>query len=119
MIKYNSLSNGSIELREDTEWKTASMNFAHILRDTDDQIVTVSLEEMTYSDQNCLDGETYKELQSLSDVFEESLKRPAKNVRQDSENDQSCIETFKDDSDHDQNNQDLEYQDNDEEWETI
>ena len=89
------------------------MNFAHILRDADDQIVTISLEKRTYFTRTVylMDGETYKELQSLSDEFDESFKRPAENARQDSENYQSCTETSEDDSEHDQDNQNLEYQD--------
>ena len=38
LIEHDSLDNGSTEFREDTQWKTVSMNFAHILRDADDQI---------------------------------------------------------------------------------
>ena len=113
LIEHDSLDNGSIELREDTQWKAASMNFAHILRDVDDQIVTVSLKERTYLTRTVylMYGETYKELQSLSDEFEESIQRPAENARQYSENDPSCNETSEDDSDHDRNNRNLEYQD--------
>ena len=44
---HDSLDNGSIEFREDTQWKAVSVNFVIILRDTDDQIVSVSLEERT------------------------------------------------------------------------
>ena len=58
-----------------------------------------------------MDRETYKELQSLSDEFEESVKRPVGNARQYSENDLFCTEISENDSDHDQNNQNLEYQD--------
>ena len=65
------------------------MNFALILRDADDQIVTVSLQERTHLTRTVylMDGETYKELQSFSDEFEESIKRPVENARQYSEND--------------------------------
>ena len=103
LIEHDSLDNGSIEFREDTQWKAASMNFAHISRDVDDQIVTVSLGEKTYLTRTVflMDGETYKELQSLSDEFEESIKRPAENARQYSENDPFCTETSEEDSDHD------------------
>ena len=70
------------------------MNFAQVLRDVDDQIVTVSSEEKTYLNRtvHLIYGETYKELQSLSDKFEESIKRP-ENARQYSENDPFCTET--------------------------
>ena len=47
LIEHDSLDNGSIEFREDTQWKAGSLNFTIILRDTDDQIVSVSLEERT------------------------------------------------------------------------
>ena len=92
LIEHDSLDNDSIEFREDTQWKAVSMNFALILRDADDQIVTVSLEERKYLTRTVylMDGEIYKELQSLSDEFEESIKRPAENARQDSENDPFC-----------------------------
>ena len=75
--------------------------------------MTVSLEERTYLTRTVylMDGETYKELQGLSDEFEESVKRPVGNARQYSENDLFCTEMSEDDSDHDQNNQNLEYQD--------
>ena len=68
------------------------MNFALILRDADDQIVTVSLGEITYLTRTVylMDRETYKELQSLSGEFEESVNRPAENARQYSENDPFC-----------------------------
>ena len=52
------------------------INFALILRDADEQIMTVSLEERTYLTRTfyLMDGEIYKELKSLSDEFEESIK---------------------------------------------
>ena len=86
------MDNDSIEFREDTQLKAVSMNFALILKDADDQIVTVSLEERTYFTRTVylMDGETNKEVQSLSDEFEESIKRPAENARQYSENDPFC-----------------------------
>ena len=40
LIEHDSLDNGSIWFREDTQWKAVSMNFELILRDADDQIVT-------------------------------------------------------------------------------
>ena len=83
LTEHDSLDNGSIEFRKGTQWKAASINFAHILRGADDQIVTVSLEERTYLTRTVylMDGETYKELQSCSDEFEDSIKRPAENAR--------------------------------------
>ena len=113
LIEHNSFDNDFIEFGEDAQWKATLMNFAHILRDVDDQTVTVSLEERTYLTRTVylIDGETYKELQSLSGKFEQSIKRPAENASQYTENYPFCTETSEDDSDHDQNNQNLEYQD--------
>ena len=101
-----------LSLEKTRKGKAVSMNFALILRDANDQIVTVSLEERTYLTRTVylMDGETYKELQSLSHEFEESIKRPAENARQYSDNDFFCTQ-ISDNSDHDQNNHNLEYQD--------
>ena len=56
-----------------------SLDSGSILRDADDQVMTVSLEERTNLTRTVylMDGETYEELQSLSDEFEESFKGPA------------------------------------------
>ena len=51
------------------------MNFAHILRDQDKHIATVNLQErITLTETTyVMDKETFKELQNVSEDFEESL----------------------------------------------
>ena len=71
LIEHDRLHNGSIEFRE-----LNGNEFALILRDADEQIMTVSLKERIYFTRTVylMNGERYKELQSLSDEFEESIK---------------------------------------------
>ena len=51
------------------------MNFAHILRDQDENIVTVNLQErITLTETTyVMNKETFKELQNVSEDFEELL----------------------------------------------
>ena len=57
------------------------MNFAHILRDQDENIVTVNLQErITLTETTyVMDKEAFKELQKVSENFEESLTKETGN----------------------------------------
>ena len=60
---------------EDEDWVNAKMAFAHVLRDDADKIVMVHLDKCVSlrSTVYCMNIETYEELVSLSDRYEESI----------------------------------------------
>ena len=77
MVESDNLEDGAIGFREDRQWKGGTINFAHILSDQDENIVTVNLQEriMLTETTYVMDKETFKELQNVSEDFEESLTK--------------------------------------------
>ena len=82
MVESDNLEDGAIGFREERQWKGGTLNFAHILRDQDENIVTaanmqerITLTETTY----VMDKETFKELQNVSEDFEELLTKETGN----------------------------------------
>ena len=71
------MEDGSVLFVEDPLWKGATMAFAHILRDRDESIVTVSLIELNMRRGTFykMEKETFHELFSFSQDFENSLEK--------------------------------------------
>ena len=61
----------------DPNWKNASMVYAHVLRDGNDRVVTLFLEEaVTVTETKFLiSKETYNEILEMVEQFEDSIKR--------------------------------------------
>ena len=61
----------------DPNWKNASIVFAHVLRDGNDRVVTLFLEEaVTVTEtQFLMSTETYSEILEIAEQFEDSVKR--------------------------------------------
>ena len=111
LVESDNLEDGAIGFREDRQWIRGTMNFAHILRDQDEDMVTVNLQEritlteITY----VMDKETFKELRNASDDFKESLTKEANNtniaspgIRNDYNSDTDDSNSSEDTSDIDQ-----------------
>ena len=81
MVESDNLEDGAIGFREERQWKGGTLNFAHILRDQDENIVTVNLRErITLTETTyVMDKETFKELQNVSEDFEELLTKETGN----------------------------------------
>ena len=76
LVESEILENGTVVFKETDQWRGASITFsAHILRDNDENIVTVNLTERETSTGRIYltDTETYEELKTVSEDFEESL----------------------------------------------
>ena len=76
LVESETLENGTAVFKETDQWRGASITFfAHILRDNDENIVTVNLTERETSTGRTylMDTETYEELKTVSEDFEESL----------------------------------------------
>ena len=75
LVEFETLENGSVVFKETDHWRGASMTFAHILQDNDENFVTVhQTERETLTGRMYLmDTETYEELKTVSEDFEESL----------------------------------------------
>ena len=61
---------------EDPAWKGSSVALAHIVRDKDENIVTIPLTEINNLNVTLfqMDKETYNEIVSISEDFENSLE---------------------------------------------
>jgi len=61
----------------DPNWTSASMAYAHILRDIDDNAMTVCLDEAVTNTETVfkMSVETYHEIQEIAEKFEDSLTR--------------------------------------------
>ena len=77
LLESNTLEDGSVLFVEDPLWKGATMAFAHILRDKDESIVKVNLNElnMLHGTFYKMEKETFNELASVSQDFENSLEK--------------------------------------------
>ena len=75
LVESETLENGTAVFKETDQWRRASITFAHILQDNDENIVTVNLTERETSTGRIylMDTETYEELKTVSEDFEESL----------------------------------------------
>ena len=75
LVESETLENGTVVFKETDQWRGMSMTFARILRDNDENIITVNLTEReTLTGRIYLmDTETYEELKTVSEDFEESL----------------------------------------------
>ena len=71
-LKHEIQRNGSGLFYEDRPWKGSSMAVAHILRDKDENIVTINLTEINSLKETLfqMDKETYDEIFSISEHFE-------------------------------------------------
>ena len=111
LVEFDNLEDGAIGFREERQWKGGTMNFAHILRDQDKNIVTVNLSERITLTETIyvMDKETFKELQNVSEDFEESLAKETGNsnsgspgIRNDNNSDADDSNSSEDTSDIDQ-----------------
>ena len=61
----------------DPNWKNASMVYAHVLRDGNDRVVTLFLEEavIVTDTKFLMSTETYSEILEIAEQFEDSIKR--------------------------------------------
>ena len=75
LLKSNTLEDGSVLFVEDPLWKGVTMAFVHILRDTDESIVTVNLIELNMLHGTFYKMETFHESVSVSQDFENSLEK--------------------------------------------
>ena len=107
----DNLEDSAIGFREERQWKRGTLNFAHILRDQDENIVTVNLQErITLTETTyVMDKETFKELQNVSEDFEELLTKETGNsnsgspgIRNDYNSDADDSNSSEDTSDIDQ-----------------
>ena len=81
LIEDSISDDGSVTFSEDPAWRGSTRAFAHILRDKDESIITVSLTEIsTLNETLCqMDKETYDEIVSVSYDFEYSLEQERQN----------------------------------------
>ena len=111
LVESDNLEDGAIGFREERQRKGGTLNFAHILRDQDENIVTVNLQErITLTETTyVIDKETFKELQNVSEDFEELLTKETGNsnsgspgIRNDYKSDADDSNSSEDTSDIDQ-----------------
>ena len=81
LIENKISDDGTVTFSEDPAWRGSTMAFAHILRDKDETIVTVSLTEISTLNETLyqMDKETYDEIVSVSYDFEYSLEQERQN----------------------------------------
>ena len=82
LLEHEIKHNGSVLFYEDPAIKGSSMALAQILCDKDKNIVTITLTEINNLNETLLqmDKETYGEIVSISEVFENSLKNEKQKV---------------------------------------
>ena len=111
LVEPDNLEDGAIGFQEDRQWIGGTMNFSHILRDQDENIVTVNLQErITLTETTyVMNKKTFKELQNVSEDFEESFTKETGNsnfgfpgIRNDYNSDADDSNSFEDTSDIDQ-----------------
>ena len=82
LVESDNLEDGAIGFRDDRQWKGGTITSPmHILRDQDENIVTVNLQErITMTEKTyVMDKEASKELQNISEDLEESLTKETGN----------------------------------------
>ena len=110
LVESDNLEDGAIGFREERQWKVGTLNFAHILRDQDENIVTVNLQErITLTETTyVMDKETFKELQNVSEDFEELLTKEIGNSHSGSPGIRNDYNSDADDSNSSEDTSDIE-----------